>query len=114
MGQRQNADFLDEDSDEEDMNDPQMFQRDNYKSMELIKTLQEDQTNDDKAFACESILVCTGVFNKNSDIYSNSRPSSHNHRDFVIDPSLTKPTHVVSNVLEAVKLVFEKESFPAS
>jgi hypothetical protein len=41
--------------------------------------------------------------------YDAKRPSNHNHRDFVLDPELKRPTYVVQNVLEAVKLVFEKE-----
>ena len=60
---------------------------------------------------CESILVCTGVFSEDMDLFSlqGQRPSNHNHRDFVINPDLKKPTHMAAHVLDAVKLVMEKE-----
>ena len=60
---------------------------------------------------CESILVCTGVFSEDMDLFSlkGQHASNHNHRDFVINPDLKKPTHMVSNVCDAVKLVMEKE-----
>nr|KAG5691448.1 hypothetical protein BaRGS_017291 [Batillaria attramentaria] len=57
---------------------------------------------------CESILVSTGVFSKDMDLFS-QRSSNHNHRDFVIDPDLKQPTHMVAHVLDAVRLVMEKE-----
>ncbi|KAL8595135.1 hypothetical protein ACOMHN_013808 [Nucella lapillus] len=61
--------------------------------------------------SCESILVCTGVFTEDMDVFSLSgqRSSSHNHRDFVINPDLKKPSHMAANVLDAVKLVMQKE-----
>jgi hypothetical protein len=31
------------------------------------------------------------------------------YKNFVLDPELKRPAYVVQNVLEAVKLVFEKE-----
>ncbi|XP_059150490.1 haloacid dehalogenase-like hydrolase domain-containing 5 [Physella acuta] len=110
---RADAEFLDEDSGEEDEDDTLMFQRDSGANVRVIKSLEEDTTGVVKASACESILVCTGVFKKSNDAnsFANARISNHNHRDFVIDPSLTHPNHVVPNVLEAVKLVFEKENF---
>ncbi|XP_076448617.1 haloacid dehalogenase-like hydrolase domain-containing 5 [Babylonia areolata] len=60
---------------------------------------------------CESILVCTGVFSEDMDLFSlqGQRASNHNHRDFVINPDLKKPTHMATNVLDAVKLVLQKE-----
>ena len=60
---------------------------------------------------CESILVCTGVFSENMDLFSlkGQRASNHNHRDFVINPDLKKPNHMVANVFDAVKLALEKE-----
>jgi len=60
---------------------------------------------------CESILVCTGVFSENMDLFSlkGQRAFSHNHRDFVINPDLKKPNHMVANVFDAVKLALEKE-----
>ena len=70
------------------------------------------------AQSCQSILVCTGVYSSSRDYvsYGRARLSNHNHRDFVLDPQLTQPRFVTQNVLEAVKLVFEKEDvcFPQS
>jgi hypothetical protein len=65
---------------------------------------------------CESILVCTGVFSEEMDLFNlqSQRPSNHNHRDFVINPELKKPHHVVPNVLEAVRLVFKQEGADVS
>ena len=62
---------------------------------------------------CESILVCTGVYHTSHDYvsYGRSRVSNHNHRDFVLDPLLTEPDYIAPNVLDAVKLVFQKEKY---
>ncbi|XP_041348501.1 haloacid dehalogenase-like hydrolase domain-containing 5 [Gigantopelta aegis] len=69
----------------------------------------------DENFAekCESILVCTGVYCTDRDFvtFGGKKSSNHNHRDFVIDPELKKPKHVSLNILEALKMVFEKEGF---
>ncbi|GFR88570.1 cat eye syndrome critical region protein 5 [Elysia marginata] len=104
------AEFLDEDADDDlsDLEDSLMFQRDSGANVRIIKSLEEDTSGVEKAHTCESILVCTGVYKKTADI----RVSTHNHRDFVIDPSLTTPTHLVSDVYEAVKKVFQKENYP--
>ncbi|BFZ08341.1 hypothetical protein BsWGS_11380 [Bradybaena similaris] len=111
--QKTNSDFLDEDGDDDIPEDTQMFQRDSGANFHVIRSLEEDNFGMEKASCCESILVCTGVFKTTTDFvgFAGNRLSSHNHRDFVIDPSLTTPNHVVPNVLEAVKLVFEKEEF---
>ncbi|GAB1609724.1 haloacid dehalogenase-like hydrolase domain-containing 5 [Argonauta hians] len=60
-----------------------------------------------------SILVCTGVYTTDSDFvtYGGKEISNHNHRDFVLDSDLKNPNYVTQNVLEAVKLVFEKENY---
>ena len=108
--------FLDDDSDDDDDDfdeDTLMLQRDSGANVRAIQTLEEDSSGVEKAHGCESILVCTGVFNKNNNVVTHSaQMSSHNHRDFVIDPSLTRPSHVVPSVFEAVKLVYEKENYP--
>lgn len=110
---RADADFLDEDSDEDDFENTLMFQRDSGANLRVIRSLEEDTSGIEKASSCESILVCTGVFNTATDFvtFASNRMSTHNHRDFVIDPTLTTPGHVVPDVLEAVKLVFEKEEY---
>ena len=50
---------------------------------------------------CKSVLVCTGVFNEGNQ---------HNHRDFIMDSDLRKPTKMVPDVYEAVKEIFTTES----
>ncbi|CAL1537490.1 unnamed protein product [Lymnaea stagnalis] len=109
---RADAEFLDEASDDDD-DDLDMSEFDSAANIRVIKSLEEDTLGVEKASSCETILVCTGVFRESTDFvsFAGSRISNHNHRDFVIDPMLTHPNHVVPNVLEAVKLVFEKETF---
>ncbi|GFO06312.1 cat eye syndrome critical region protein 5 [Plakobranchus ocellatus] len=103
------AEFLDEDGEDDlsDLEDSLLFQRDSGANVRIIQSLEEDTSGVEKAHTCESILVCTGVFKETTNI----RVSTHNHRDFVIDPSLTTPTHLVSDVYEAVKKVFQKENY---
>lgn len=80
-------------------------------SRQLVVEEEEDTSGQNGIYTrqCESILVCTGVFSKEMDLFNlkNHRISNHNHRDFVIDPDLKQPSHIVSNVLEAVRLVME-------
>ncbi|CAH1782901.1 unnamed protein product [Owenia fusiformis] len=65
------------------------------------------------AESCDSILVCTGVYNKNQDYTdeNNDYVLNYNHRDFAMDFELKKPTHVVHNVAEAVEKAFEVEEY---
>jgi len=81
---------------------------DNDSSME---TATIEGINEMYAESCQSILVCTGVYCSSRDYvtYGRAQSSSHNHRDFVLDPYLTQPKYVTQNVHEAVKLVFQKE-----
>uniref|UniRef100_A0A2C9KRJ4 Haloacid dehalogenase-like hydrolase domain-containing 5 n=1 Tax=Biomphalaria glabrata TaxID=6526 RepID=A0A2C9KRJ4_BIOGL len=112
---RADDEFLDEDNDDEDDMDTSIYQRDSGANMRVIKSLEEDKSGVEKALSCETILVCTGVFKKGTETTALLSPRlicNHNHRDFVIDPMLINPTHVVPDVLEAVKLVFEKETYP--
>ena len=76
----------------------------------VVNTMEDEPVNN-SAMTCKSILVCTGVYCSSRDYvtYDASRPSNHNHRDFVLDPQLKQPDYVVQNVHEAVKLVFKKE-----
>lgn len=71
-----------------------------------------DSQTEEFAEHCESILVCTGVFSSDCDYVTirGTRPSNHNHRDFVIDHELKQPKFVTHNVLEAVELAIERES----
>lgn len=61
----------------------------------------------DSAETCESILVNTGVYSSDSTMNYGTGVSSH--VDFAIEDDLRKPDYMVTNVLEAVKLVLEKE-----
>lgn len=78
---------------------------------ELANPSQDNEMDGNYATSCRSILVCTGVYCSSRDYvtYDSSRPSNHNHRDFVLDPELKQPKHVTQNVFDAVKFVFGKE-----
>jgi len=58
---------------------------------------------------CESILVCTGVYNHSDRHVAKPPLLDHNHRDFIMDPQLKTPNTTVGDVLEAVQDVFRKE-----
>ncbi|KAK1789753.1 hypothetical protein P4O66_015656 [Electrophorus voltai] len=65
---------------------------------------------------CISILVCTGVYNRDQQDLSpdqtvTEQRNFHGHRDFSFDPSLTQPSFVVQDVREAVELVFQQEGW---
>ncbi|KAL5014214.1 hypothetical protein ScPMuIL_008484 [Solemya velum] len=74
---------------------------------------KDDDIEENLAKSCQSIIVCTGVYSldRNYVTFAGNRTSAHNHRDFVLDPELKKPKYLVKDILDAVKLVFEKESF---
>lgn len=64
--------------------------------------------------SCSSILVCTGVYNREQQELSPEQTVTeqrifHGHRDFRFDPTLTQPSFVVQDVFEAVELVFQQE-----
>ncbi|CAF4517553.1 unnamed protein product [Rotaria socialis] len=61
------------------------------------------------AESLESILVCTGVFNR--ETYDETLGKNHGHRDMFIDAELRKPKHTCEHVLDAVKLIFDIEQF---
>jgi len=59
------------------------------------------------AESCFSVLVETGVHSPGA-----ATALDHSPRDFLpVEDGLEEPTHVVTNVLEAVDLVFSKENF---
>jgi len=91
--------------------DTSTYQKDSVANVRAIKSIEEVVSSVDRTHGCETILVCTGVYSKAStEAMQSSQTPSHAHRDFKIDPSLTKPDHVVHNVLGAVELVLEKEN----
>ncbi len=58
---------------------------------------------------CYSVLVETGVYSQDSKVTASL---NHSPRDFLpVEDGYQEPTHVATNVLEAVDLVFEKEGF---
>lgn len=59
-----------------------------------------------------SILVRTGVFQGDiNDLNNFNVDSVLAHKDMIIDPALIKPNYISDNVYEAVKLVYQLESF---
>ena len=60
---------------------------------------------------CRSVLVCTGVYSSARDYSQNSANVllNHNHRDFIMDPELKKPTMMAQNVYDAIQLIFKSE-----
>lgn len=68
--------------------------------------------------ACHSILVCTGIYNRDQQdvppdpLQTVTERIFHGHRDFRFDPNLTQPSFVVQDVREAVELVFQQEGCP--
>ncbi|KAM7006146.1 haloacid dehalogenase-like hydrolase domain-containing 5 [Tautogolabrus adspersus] len=67
------------------------------------------------AAQCQSILVCTGVYNPHSPLPSDQSNAVtetvfHGHRDLVLEPDLVEPSHVVEDVEAAVDLMLQRES----
>ena len=61
-----------------------------------------------------SILVETGVYSRSRTFDENTANANrmlldHNHRDFILDPELLRPTLTVPNVLEAIEAVYKME-----
>ena len=61
------------------------------------------------AESIDSILVCTGVYNR--DTYDETSERNYAPRDVVINPELRIPKHTCEHVLDAVKLIFDLEQF---
>ncbi|XP_078139759.1 haloacid dehalogenase-like hydrolase domain-containing 5 [Centroberyx gerrardi] len=66
---------------------------------------------------CHSILVCTGVYDPRSPLPSDwSRAVKetvfHGHRDFLLEPELVEPSHIVQDVEAAVDLLLQHEAPP--
>ncbi|XP_062837258.1 haloacid dehalogenase-like hydrolase domain-containing 5 isoform X2 [Anolis carolinensis] len=78
--------------------------------------VQRDHRSICSAESCQSILVCTGVYNPYGDMPVGPNENMletvfHGHRDFHFDPSLVEASHVVHDVNDAVDLVFQKEDW---
>jgi hypothetical protein len=61
------------------------------------------------AESIDSILVCTGVYNR--DTSDESSKINYAQRDMIIDPELRIPKYTCEHVLDAVKLIFNLEQF---
>ncbi|XP_013866022.1 cat eye syndrome critical region protein 5 homolog [Austrofundulus limnaeus] len=83
---------------------------------EYMDSLRESELALPSATSCKSVLVCTGVYDPNAEVPSDSNRCIketvfHGHRDFRFDPALVEPGHIVTDVDEAVELIFEQEKF---
>eukprot|EP00064_Thunnus_orientalis_P009931 superscaffoldBa00001293_g9957 len=83
---------------------------------EEIDNLRESELALPSATSCKSVLVCTGVYNPKAEVPSDAshcikETVFHGHRDFIFDPALVEPGHIVQDVAEAVDLIFEQEKF---
>ena len=81
-----------------------------------LEAQREHNVSISSAKSCQSILVCTGVYNPHGDMPADCNESLletvfHGHRDFHFDPSLVEASHVVHDVNDAVELVLEKENW---
>ena len=74
-------------------------------------TLSIDEVDDQHLGVerCFSILVETGVYSRSRVNETRKMLLDHNHRDFIMDPELVRPTLTVPNVLEAIQAVFKME-----
>lgn len=80
---------------------------------------QVDITFSESAEMMESVLVYTGVHSKSAavdmiDSTGNLTAIDHGHRDFKYCPDLSRPTLEVSNVFDAVQMIFRRENFGPS
>lgn len=71
-----------------------------------------DSSFKSEALKIESILVKTGVFQGDEKTIENQKDELiYTHKDMLVDMSLRKPDHLVKDVYEAVKIIYEKENF---
>jgi ribonucleotide monophosphatase NagD (HAD superfamily) len=63
------------------------------------------------AESISSILVQTGVFRGELTDIESAYSKNLAHKDTLVDRQLVKPTHITKDVLDAVKLVFERENY---
>jgi hypothetical protein len=74
-----------------------------------VEVIVNDAEQYYSAESLESILVCTGVYNR--DTYDETSGRNYSPRDMIIDPELKIPKHICEHVLDAVKLIFKIEQF---
>jgi hypothetical protein len=89
---------------------PEIHQNSNSNS--YYSFLMNNNTFESEAESIKSILVRTGVFQGNElNIENDTDGLTYSHKDMVFDKSLRKPHHIVNNVYDAVKLIFENENY---
>ena len=81
---------------------------------DILDDLETESDSDSDEYigleSANSVLVCTGVYDGSRDYTVNNQGIlDHNHRDFIMDPELRRPTMVATNVLEAVQAIFRRE-----
>lgn len=74
-----------------------------------VDSMVSDAEQYHTAETLESILVCTGIYNR--ETYDETLVRNHGHRDMIIDSELRKPKYTCEHVLDAVKLIFDIEQF---
>ena len=74
-----------------------------------VELLVDDAERYYSAESLQSILVCTGVYNR--ETYDETSDRNHAPRDVIVDPELKLPKHTCEHVLDAVKLIFQIEQF---
>ncbi len=74
-----------------------------------VEIISDDAERYYSAESLQSILVCTGVYNR--ETYDVTSDKNHGHRDIIIDATLKQPKHTCEHVLDAVKLIFDIEKF---
>jgi hypothetical protein len=74
-----------------------------------VELIADDAERYYSAESLESILVCTGVYNR--ETYDEASEKNYAHRDMITDSELKIPKHICEHVLDAVKLIFDIEQF---
>lgn len=74
-----------------------------------FEVLASDAERYYSAESLESILVCTGVYNR--DTHDETSGRNHAPRDVIMDPELKTPKYTCEHVLDAVKLILSIEQF---
>jgi putative flippase GtrA len=80
-----------------------------WNSPNPVELIVDDAERYYSAESLESILVCTGVYNR--ETYDEVSSKSYAHRDIIIDCELKIPKHTCEHVLDAVELIFNLEQF---
>lgn len=80
-----------------------------WTSPNLVERIVDNAEHYYSAESLTSILVCTGVYNR--ETYDEASSKNYAHRDMIINPELKIPSYTCEHVLDAVKLVFDIEQY---